>query len=66
MKLTINLVYKFLFKIFQVFEQYLSYTFIILVANIGGYIGLCVGASFFSIADEILAYGSKFINVKTE
>jgi len=38
----------------KVNEQYFTFGFISLIANIGGYIGLFIGASFFSLADEIL------------
>ena len=33
-------------------EQFYTYTFMILVANLGGYIGLFTGASIFSMLED--------------
>ena len=44
---------------FQVSEQFYTFNFVSLIAMCGGYVGLFLGASFFSIIDDTIQIGMK-------
>ena len=48
----------------QVCEQFYTYSFIKLIANLGGNVGLFLGVSFFTFIDEMLLFMLKSLKIK--
>ena len=46
-------------SLIEVSEQFYTFNFVSLIAMCGGYVGLFLGASFFSIIDDTIQIGMK-------